>query len=175
MESDETQVSHGSGSAWITCGKISSKKNKWDKERKSSLKSFCFIPAADQIQKCFCSVMQILRSWDDWQKAEMRNKRAGNWDMRVLRLHYTATSQTGSNSDGSFRNNRHHNINFLPSFLHFFQLACFSHKYFYPPAAGGSWRPQWWQGWGGWPAPRGRASGQETWSLQHMMVVMVEY
>ena len=111
LESDETQVSHGSGSAWITCGKISSKKNKWDKERKSSLKSFCFIPAADQIQKCFCSVMQILRSWDDWQKAEMRNKRAGNWDMRVLRLHYTATSQTGSNSDGSSRNNRHRNIN----------------------------------------------------------------
>ena len=107
---------------------ISSKKNKWDKERKKSfLKSFCFIPAADQIQKCFCHFMQILRSWDDWQKAEMRNKRAGNWDMRgVLRLQYTAASQTGSNSDGSSRNNRHHNINCLQNFHLFAQPSIFT-------------------------------------------------
>ena len=56
----------------------------------------------------------------------------------------------------------------------FFQLACFSRKYFCLPAAGGSWRPRWWRGWGGWLVPRGRASGQETWSLKHM-AVMVEY
>ena len=141
--------------------KKSSKKNKWDKERKSSLKSNTRL-VLSQIK--YRNVFAILcKSWDlemtdRKQKWETKDREIEicEWAL-VLRLRYSTSWQTGSS-----RNNAMVKI----------LLACFLHKYFYPLAACWSWRPRWWRGWWWWRGPRAPAGGQDAWSLQHTMIMM---